>query len=69
MAVSQTSGKNYDVSEYGRLDDFFKEQEADFKKIDLEKSVQYKKILQYGLVLTGIVVSLYFFSKLVNKKK
>jgi len=67
MAVSNTSGKTYDTEEFGRLDNFFKEQEAEFKKIDLEKSVQNKKILQYVLVLTGVVVSLYAFSKLVNK--
>lgn len=69
MAVSNTSGKTYDVAEFGRLDTFFKEQEEEFKKIDLEKSVQNKKILQYVLVLTGIVVSLYAFSRLVNKQK
>ena len=69
MAVSQTSGKTFDVAEYGRLDAFFDEQEAEFKKIDLEKSVQNKKILQYVLVLTGVVVSLYAFSRLVNKKR
>ena len=67
MAVSNTSGKTYDVEEFGRLDAFFKEQEEEFKKIDLEKSVQNKKILQYVLVLTGVVVSLYAFSRLVNK--
>jgi len=67
MAVSNTSGKTYDVAEFGRLDAFFKEQEEEFKKIDLEKSVQNKKILQYVLVLTGVVVSLYAFSRLVNK--
>jgi len=67
MAVSNTSGKTYDVAEFGRLDIFFKEQEEEFKKIDLEKSVQNKKILQYVLVLTGVVVSLYAFSRLVNK--
>ena len=67
MAVSNTSGKTYDVEEFGRLDNFFKEQEEEFKKIDLEKSVQNKKILQYVLVLTGVVVSLYAFSRLVNK--
>ena len=37
-------------------------------KIDLEKSVQNKKILQYGLVLTGVVLTLFLFNKLVNKK-
>jgi hypothetical protein len=67
MAVSNTSGKTYDVAEFGRLDIFFKEQEEEFKKIDLEKSIQNKKILQYVLVLTGVVVSLYAFSRLVNK--
>jgi len=69
MAVSETSGKTYDVGEFGRLDIFFDEQEAEFKKIDLEKSVQNTKLLQYGLVLTGVVLSLYTFSRLVNKKK
>jgi hypothetical protein len=69
MAVSNTSGKTYDVAEFGRLDIFFKEQEEEFKKIDLEKSIQNKKILQYVLVLTGVVVSLYAFSRLVNKQK
>lgn len=69
MAVSETSGKTYDVAEYGRLEDLFKEQEKDFKKIDLEKSVQNINILRYGLILTGLVLSLYVFSILVNKKK
>jgi len=69
MSVSQTSGKTYDVAEYGRLDAFFKEQEEEFKKNDLEKSVQNKKILQYTLILTGVVVSLYAFSRLINKNK
>ena len=69
MAVSVTSGKTYDVAEYGRLDTFIKEQQAEMDKIDLEKSVQTKKIVQYALVLTGVVVSLYVFSRLVNKKK
>ena len=69
MAVSETSGKTYDVAEYGRLDSFIKEQQAEMDKIDREKSVQTKKIVQYALVLTGVVVTLYFFSRLVNKKK
>jgi hypothetical protein len=69
MAVSETSGKTYDVAEYGRLDSFIKEQQAEMDKIDLEKSVQNKKILQYTLVLTGVVVTLYAFSRLVNRKK
>jgi hypothetical protein len=66
--VSNTSGKTYDTAEYGRLDAFIKEQQGEMDKIDLEKSVQNKKILQYGLVLTGVVLTLYLFSKLVNKK-
>lgn len=67
MAVSNTSGKTYDSAEFGRLDSFIKEQQEEMDKIDLEKSVQNKKILQYTLVLTGVVVSLYFFNRLVNK--
>jgi hypothetical protein len=38
-------------------------------KIDKEKSVQTTKIVQYAMVLTGVVVTLYAFSRLVNKKK
>ena len=45
MAVSNTSGKTYDVAEYGRLDAFIKEQQDEMDKIDREQSVQNKKIL------------------------
>lgn len=69
MAVSETSGKTYDVAEYGRLDAFIKEQQDEMDKIDKEKSVQTTKIVQYAMVLTGVVVTLYAFSRLVNKKK
>jgi hypothetical protein len=69
MAVSETSGKTYDTAEYGRLDAFIKEQQDEMDKIDREKSVQNKKILQYGLVLTGVVLTLYLFNRLVNRKK
>lgn len=66
--VSQTSGKTYDVAEYGRLDAFIKEQQDEMDKIDLEKSVQNKKILQYGIVLTGVILTLFLFNRLVNRK-
>jgi hypothetical protein len=66
--VSQTSGKTYDVAEYGKLDAFIKEQQDEMDKIDLEKSVQNKKILQYGIVLTGVILTLFLFNKLVNRK-
>jgi hypothetical protein len=66
--VSNTSGKTYDVAEYGRLDAFVKEQQDEMEKIDREQSVQNKKILQYGLILTGVVLTLYLFNKLVNRK-
>ena len=69
MEANNTSGKIYNVSEYGTLKNLLKEQEAEFQKIDAEKSIQNKKILQYVLVLTGAVVSLFIFSVLVNKKK
>jgi hypothetical protein len=69
MEANNTSGKIYNVSEYGTLKNLLKEQEAEFQKIDAEKSTQNKKILQYVLVVTGAVVSLYVFSVLVNKKK
>ena len=69
MAVSSTAGKTYDIAEYGKLSSFIKTQEEEMKKIDLEKSVQNKKILQYTLVLTGVVLTLFVFSRLINKKK
>jgi hypothetical protein len=69
MSVSNTSGKTYDVAEYGRLDAFIKEQQDEMDKIDLEKSVQNKKILQYGIILTGVVLTLFLFNQFVNKKK
>jgi hypothetical protein len=69
MEANNTSGKIYNVSEYGTLKNLLKEQEAEFQKIDAEKSMQNKTILQYVLVVTGAVVSLYIFSVLVNKKK
>jgi hypothetical protein len=69
MEANNTSGKIYNVSEYGTLKNLLKEQESEFQKIDAEKSIQNKKILQYVLVVTGAVVSLFIFSVLVNKKK
>ena len=54
---------------YNRLDTFIKEQQAEMDRIDKEKSVQTTKIVQYAMVLTGVVVTLYAFSRLVNKKK
>jgi hypothetical protein len=69
MSVSNTAGKTYDTQEYSRLDAFLKEQQDEMTKIDKEKSVQTAKIIQYAMILTGVVVSLYYFSRLVNKKK
>jgi hypothetical protein len=69
MSVSKTAGKTYDVAEFGRLDAFIKEQQEEMDRIDLEKSFQNKKILRYTLLLTGVVVTLYAFSRLVNRKK
>lgn len=63
------SGKTYNSQEYSRLDSFIKEQQAEMEKIDLEKSVQTKKIVQYAMILTGIVVSLYVFSRLIKKNQ
>ena len=62
-------GKTYDSQEYSRLDAFIKEQQDEMDKIDREKSVQTTKIIQYAMVLTGVVLSLYWFSRMVNKKK
>ena len=67
--VSQTSGKTYDVAEYGRLDAFIKEQQGEMDKIDLEKSVQNKNILRYAIILGGVTITLVLFNYLVNRKK
>jgi len=67
--MSNTAGKIYDSQEYSRLDAFLKEQQDEMTKIDKEKSVQTTKIIQYAMVLTGVVLSLYWFSRVVNKKK
>lgn len=69
MGNINTAGKTYDSQEYSRLDAFLKEQQNEMDKIDLEKSVQTTKIIQYAMVLTGVVLSLYMFNRLVNKKK
>jgi hypothetical protein len=69
MSVTKTAGKTYDSEEYSRLDAFLKEQQDEMDKIDKEKSVQTTKIVQYAMVLTGVVLSLYTFSVLINKKK
>jgi hypothetical protein len=69
MSVSNTAGKIYDSQEYSRLDAFLKEQQDEMTKIDKEKSVQTTKIVQYAMVLTGVVLSLFWFSRMVNKKK
>ena len=69
MSVSNTAGKIYDISEYPRLDAFLKEQQDVMDEIDKEKSFQTTKIIQYAMVLTGVVISLYWFSRMVNKKK
>jgi hypothetical protein len=69
MAVNKTSGKTYDIAEYGRLDAFIKEQESEMDKIDLEKSVQDKKILRYAILLGGVTITLVLFKVLMDKRK
>ena len=69
MSVSNTAGKTYDVAEYGRINSVLNEQQDIMDEIDKEKSFQTIKIIQYAVVLTGVVISLYWFSRMVNKKK
>jgi hypothetical protein len=64
-----SAGKIYDVEEYGRIDAVLNEQQDIMNEIDKEKSFQTIKIIQYAVVLTGVVISLYWFSRMVNKKK
>jgi hypothetical protein len=69
MNVSNSAGKIYDIEETKRLRASFKEQQDEMDKIDNEKSVQTTKLVQYAMILTGVVFSLYYFYRLVNKKK
>jgi hypothetical protein len=69
MSVTKSAGKIYDISEYPRLDAFLNEQQSIMDEIEKEKSFQTTKIIQYAMVLTGVVISLYWFSRVVNKKK
>jgi hypothetical protein len=69
MSVNKTSGKTYDVAEYGRLENYIKEQEGELDKIDLEKSVQDKKILRYAILLGGVTITLVLFKVLMDKRK
>ena len=69
MSVSNTAGKTYDVAEYGRINSVLNEQQDIMDEIDKEKSFQTIKIIQYAVVLVGVVISLYWFNRMVNKKK
>ena len=69
MSVTNSAGKIYDISEYPRLNAFLNEQQDLMDEIDKEKSFQTTKIIQYSMVLVGVVISLYWFSRMVNKKK
>lgn len=68
MAVSETAGKTYDSAEFGRLDDFMAQQQAQMDLIDKEKEFQNKKVLQYALILLGVSFSLFLFQRLIIKK-
>ena len=69
MAITETSGKTYDVAEYGRLDAFLNQQQDEMDKIDREDSFQNKKVLRYALILTGVALSLFAFKYLISKRK
>ena len=64
-----SAGKIYDVEEYGRINAVLNEQQKIMDEVEKEKSFQTTKIIQYAMVLTGVVLSLYWFSRMVNKKK
>ena len=64
-----SAGKTYDVEEYGRINAVLNEQQKIMDEVEKEKSFQTTKIIQYAVLLTGVVISLYWFSRMVNKKK
>jgi hypothetical protein len=59
MAITETSGKTYDVAEYGRLDAFLNQQQDEMDKIDREDSFQNKKVLRYALFLLAFSASMF----------
>lgn len=68
MAIYNTAGRTYDTQELNRINATLTEQQTEMDKIDNEKSVQTKKIVQYIIVLTGAVLSLFIFYRYINKK-
>ena len=69
MAVNETAGKTYDSAEFSRLESFMNEQQAQMDLIDKEKQFQNKKVVQYAIILAGVVATLMLFKTLVDKKK
>jgi len=68
MPTPTTSGVYYDVNELSSLNSSLKEQSDQMKQIDKEAQFQNKKVLQYSLLLIGVVATIFFFNKIVNKK-
>jgi hypothetical protein len=69
MAISEKAGKTYDVSEYGRLEKFIKEQDTLLNNEEAKVPLQNKKILRYAVILGGVAIVLVLFKVLIEKKK
>jgi hypothetical protein len=69
MSVNITAGRTYDTAEFGRLEDFLKNQQSQMDLIDKEKQFQNKKVLQYALLLAGVTLTIFLFQRLITKKQ
>ncbi len=65
--MNSSAGIIYDSSEFSRLDSFVANQQKQMDLIDKEKAVQDKKVVQYALILAGLVTTIILFKKLVER--
>jgi preprotein translocase subunit SecE len=60
-------GKVYDTEELGRIEKILNEQTTLLQQVDKEKQFGNKKVLQYTLVVAGIVILLFGFKFALDK--
>jgi hypothetical protein len=60
-------GKVYDSNELGRIEKILNEQTSLLQQVDKEKEFGNKKVLQYTLVVAGILILLVGFKFVVDK--
>ena len=60
-------GKIYDTGEIGRIEKILNEQTTLLQQVDKEKEFGNKKVLQYTLAVTGILILLVGFKFALDK--